>query len=409
MKAKQNLPGSLWKNKGRWNWRVTPPGDSKRRNFPLKAPGARNAITASAPRRDAEEAAWRLWRSFAASTQEARKKDAGEVSVATLVGLYAAHCRVYYRREDGSPTSSAAGEPRRLAMFARKLGAVALADVAHADLLPVRDALVLSGICRRSVNEAFFAWRRMLRWALDEALVRPEDVARLSLVRPLKRGRTTARETEPVREPDRRAVKGAIACLPPSVAALVRIMERTGMRPSEALGLAWDRIEKRRDGIWVYRPEFHKTRWRGRSRAVPLGPVCQRILAKYPPMDGQERVFSPDVALAERASMPEEEVTGRAWFLERGGAWREAVFAKVVRRALALARERGLVPQEVPDFSVAHLRHGAANRFRRWFGLAACKAMLGHAMGGGVTDVYTRESLEEEALRIARPCALRLG
>jgi DNA ligase (NAD+) len=39
----------------------------------------------------------------------------------------------------------------------------------------------------------------------------------------------------------------------------------------------------------------------------------------------------------------------------------------------------------------------------------AARAVLGHSMRGGVTDVYTFEAAEREALRIAVPAAARLG
>ena len=400
---KKRLPGSLWVNKGRWNWRVTPPGESTRLNIPLRSPGAPHALPASTPRRTAEEAAWRIVASWNPDPAPLRGPRAGDASPANLLALYARHCATYYRRQDGSPTSAATNEPWKARAVVSRLPASPVADLRHSDMIPVRDALVADGLTRRVVNDCLAAWGRMLRWARDEALVRPQDVAELTQVAALKPFRSAAREPEPVREPDRRAVKAVLALLPRNAADAVRLLERTGMRPAEALAIRFSLIEKRRDGLWIYRPENHKSMWRGRPRAIVLGPVAQRILARYAGMDAASPVFSPDRAV-------EDAAPGLVAPLQTSGAaWQEKAFAQYLRRVLAEARKKGLLADDVRGFSVAHLRHGTANRVRRWFGLAACKAVLGHSMSGGVTDVYTRESIEEESIRLAAPAMARLG
>lgn len=400
---RKKLPGSLWVNKGRWNWRVTPPGDVKRRNFPLKAPGAQSALPSSAPRRTAEEAAWLMVAAWNVEPQDFRGHSAGDIPLSALLALYADHCKTYYRRKDGSRTDTAKTEAWKARSVVQRLGPVRVADLRHADLLPVRDAMIADGFSRRVLNDCFNSWGRMLRWALDEALVRPADVAELSQMRALKPYRSAAREPEPVREPDRRAVKAVLALLPRNAADAVRLMERTGMRPSEALSIRFSRIERRRDGLWIYRPATYKTEWVGKPRAVVLGPAAQRILARYAGMDPAAPVFSPDAAVEDAAE-------GLVAPLQASGAaWPEKQFAQYIRRVLAEARKRGRLTEDVRGFSIAHLRHGTANRVRRWFGLTACKAVLGHSMRGGVTDVYTRESIEDEIIRLAAPAMRRLG
>ena len=55
------LPGTLWINRGRWNWRVKLPGDTKRKNYPLYWNNQKVALAEEKGRSLAESLAWRLW------------------------------------------------------------------------------------------------------------------------------------------------------------------------------------------------------------------------------------------------------------------------------------------------------------------------------------------------------------
>jgi len=75
--------------------------------------------------------------------------------------------------------------------------------------------------------------RRMFKWAVAEELV-PASVSQALAAMPgLRRGRTDARETEPILPVDDATVEATLPCLPEVVADMVRLQRMTGMRPAE--------------------------------------------------------------------------------------------------------------------------------------------------------------------------------
>ncbi len=64
------LPGTLWVNHGRWNWRVKLPGDDKRKNLPLRLPGQSLPIPEGKGKSLAESLTWQIW-------EKATRKDSG--------------------------------------------------------------------------------------------------------------------------------------------------------------------------------------------------------------------------------------------------------------------------------------------------------------------------------------------
>ena len=59
MKLKKN--GTVFNNHGYWYFAVRLPGEKRRRQVPLRAPGAKHTLTIDRPRKMAEEAAARYW------------------------------------------------------------------------------------------------------------------------------------------------------------------------------------------------------------------------------------------------------------------------------------------------------------------------------------------------------------
>lgn len=45
--------------------------------------------------------------------------------------------------------------------------------------------------------------------------------------------------------------------------------------------------------IWLFRPIYHKTAWRQKSRTIPIGPRCQKLLQLFLKPDPQEFLFNP--------------------------------------------------------------------------------------------------------------------
>ncbi len=407
--AKLKQTGSLLDNHGLWYYSVKLPGESKRRLVPLKAPGAKHTMRTDRPRKMAEEAAARYWEEH---TRQIRRHDPAGVSVAELCALWDAHCREYYRGPDGLPTSTATNAVLDVRMFRSLYGNAAVAELTHADMLQLRDALVRSGVSRATVNVRLWRVKYMLAWALDEAIIPATVKAELTQVRGVKRGRTSAPERQPVRPVDDATISATVEHMMPNTADMVRVHRYTGMRPCELCALRWSLIDTSRTP-WVYRvpPEVNKNEWRGelgQPRVVCIGPKARAILERH--KGGGDAPSSPVRAFGEYREAIREARRTPFYGKKKDGArvprvlgerWTTDAYSKTIRAAAVKAK--------VAPWGSNRLRHTFGTEVRRAFGLEAARAVLGHTDGGCITDVYTFDAVEDEMVRKAAPAVEALG
>lgn len=295
--AKLQQTGSVFDNHGLWYYSVQLPGEKRRRQVPLRASGAKHTMRTDRPRKMAEDAAARYWEEH---TRQAARHEQHGVSVAELCALWSEHCRDAYHGPDDQPTSTAVNAVLDVHLFRDLFGQAAVAELTHADMLQLRDALVRSGVGRSTVNTRLWRVKFMIGWALDEALIPAAVKAELTQVQGVKRGRTSAPERRPVRPVDDATISATVERMMPNTADMVRLHRVTGMRPCELCALRWSLIDTSRTP-WVYRvpPEANKNDWRGEfgfPRVVCLGPKARAILERH---RGGDVPFSPMAAMAE--------------------------------------------------------------------------------------------------------------
>jgi len=409
MKLKQT--GSVFLNHGLWYYSVQLPGDDRRRQVPLRAPGAKHTLKADRPRKMAEQAAARYWEEH---TRQIRRHEEISMGVTDLCDAWARHCREYYKGADGKPTSAATNGIIAVRMFRDMFAGASVAELTHADMLRLRDALVRSGVCRTTVNRRLWYCKHMLAWALDEALIPAVVKAELTQVRGIKRGRTAAPERQPVRPVDDATIAATLEYMMPNTADMVRVHRLTGMRPCEMCALRWSHIDRSRTP-WVYHvpAAANKNEWRGelgQPRVVCLGPKAREILERH---QGADIPFSPMRSMAEyiaahsaAAAHPLSDAAKekrRAAHVPRvlGDRWTTDAYTKTIRAACEKA---GITP-----WGANRLRHAFGTEVRRQFGLDAAKAVLGHTDGGCITDVYTFDAVADEVVRRATPAVEALG
>ncbi len=399
MKMKQR--GSIVRHHGYWFYYVKLPGQDKRRMLALRAPGAKHGLADDRPREMAEQAAARIWEE---ATRQSRKHNQNGATVDDVCAAYCAHAREYYRRPDGSRTSEPANIEIGLRLFRKMFGRAVMCELTHQDMLKHRDALIRSGLARVTVNRRIDIAKRMVSWAFDEAFITSSVKVELSQVKRLKRGRSAARETEPVRPVDNFTFEQTLSFMVPNTADMCRVHRLTGMRPEEVCALSWSRIDTSQTP-WVYRPESHKNEWRGMPRVILIGAQARAILEKYRNMG--ERPFSPRVAILERMQQPGRNKYDH-WDRRLGGVpqeigemWKPDSYRRTISYACRKA--------EVPSWGANRLRHAFATDVRRAFGYEACRAVLGHSNGARVTDRYSFAALEDEIIRVASPAVEALG
>ena len=334
-----------------------------------------------------------------------------ELTVKGLVDKWVVHAATYYKDCLGRPTSEVAGVEIAMRLLRQMYGERRVWDLRHRDIVAWRGAMEHSGICRYTVNKRLNIFRRMMRWALDEDLVSALSVAELTQIQPLKRNRSAAPERKPIMPVDDATVAKTLPELPPSTADMVIVHRRTGMRPGEICALKWADID-RSATPWVYRPEHHKNEWRGHPRVVCIGPIARTVLERHADVAPDVPIFSPIVAEGERFAAMRAAARSPSRYDRRNpdpakrrklnNKWTPCEYTRSIRKACKRAG--------VATWGSNRLRHAFATEVRRAFGLAACRAVLGHSDGeSSVTDRYSFEAIEDETIAAARTAVEALG
>ena len=329
-------------------------------------------------------------------------KTAPGVTVDELLVAFMKHAEQHYhRRSDGTPSGQtgefkAAGKPLH-----RLYGHTPAAEFGPLALKTVRQEFVTAGICRAIVNSRVGKIKRIWKWAVANELVPVTTYTALTTVTGLQEGRTDARESEPVGPVDPDVVDATVEQLNRQVAGLVRFQQLTGCRPGEATALRRCDIDTSGD-VWFFRPVHHKTKHKGKSRAIAIGPKGQELLKAYFPDDSSDFVFSPRRAVEK----PGLKLTSR---------YKRQAYLNAINRAcdrafplpVPVARTNGETREkwearlteeqkaEVKKWREAHrwhpnqLRHAHGTKVRKRFGLEAAQVTLGHAKAS-VTETYAQ-------------------
>jgi integrase len=247
-----------------------------------------------------------------------------------------------------------------------------------------------AGQARTVINGRVNRIRRMLRWAVSEELIPVEVYHAAKAVPGLARGRTTARETEPVRPVPWEVVDDTLPFLPPVARAMVEFQRLTGCRPQDACRLRGRDLDAS-GPVWVYRPPDHKTAYAGKVRTVFVGPKAQEVLRPFLVADP---AAYPAAYLFRPASRSRDRFTSEMYAKVVGRAVRRANKARARRRA-----EVGPNLPDVPHWFPNQLRHSYATEVRKRFGLEAAQVALGHSKAD-VTQVYAERN-KSLAARVA--------
>jgi integrase len=318
------------------------------------------------------------------------------ITISEIILAFWRHAEEHYRHRDGTPTNELTDFRYSLKPLRELYGHTLAKDFGPLSLKAAREKMIDAGLCRGVVNQRIGRIRRMFRWAVENELVPSSVLEGLRAVRGLERGRSRARETEPVKPVQLAWVEAVLPLVRPVVAAMIRLQLHSGMRPGEVVRLRALDIDMT-GKVWLYRPGSdvgaegdHKTAHRGYSRVVPLGPRCQAIIREHLKADVSAYLFSPAEAMdALRAEQrrqrktrvqPSQQNRKKARPKRRPGCrYTVGSYAYAIRRASVRAG--------VPHWHPHQLRHNAATEIRRAAGLDAARAVLGHR-SPQITEVY---------------------
>lgn len=363
-----------------------------------------------------------------------------DLNIAELVAKFWTHAQTYYVDAKGSPTSEQSTLQQAMNPLLKLYRNLPAREFSPLKLKAVRETMITADWGRGHINKQICRIRQLFKWGASNELVPASVHHGLAAVEGLRINRSAARESRPVQPvPD-----GILAETLPHLSATIRDMVDlqlvTAMRPGEVCvmrGVDIDTTGK----LWIYKPEHHKTQHHGHERTVYLGKRAQEIIGRYLKSNLQAYLFSPVEAEAERRRKQHEQRLKNGTPLSCGntpGSNRKKKPKRTVgekydvagyRRAIARACERAfklpedllepVTPNQKAEATAAgrmapeaiatrrtarkawrtdhtwhphQLRHNAATRLRKTYGLEAAQVILGHKTLS-VTQIYAEKNV----------------
>jgi len=359
-----------------------------------------------------EVALWQLQRRQ--PTKQARRRSS--LTMSELFLAFWDHAQVHYRK-DGAPTSEISDIKVTVRELLDLYGKAPVETFGPLALKTVREAMIERDLCRTEINQRIGRIKRMFKWGVANELVKSETFHALQAVTGLQRGRTTARESTPVRPAPDELVQKVLGVLSTPVAAMVRLQMLTGMRPGEVVTLRPVDVNRSNERVWIYIPSSHKTEHHGRERRIFIGPQAQMVLQPFLDREPTAFCFSPREAIAEQLR---EKSARRATPIMHGNRPgtnrkanpkrqpRERYDAASYRRAIGHAcnklypKPADLTGSGFDDWKQEHrfhphqMRHNAATYLAKTFGIEAAQVVLGHS-SLSITQIYAERDFAKAA------------
>jgi integrase len=328
----------------------------------------------------------------------AAHQEPADLTVAELIERFWRWSEGYYLHGDGTPTSEVDALRYSLRPLNYLHGPSPARDFGPAALKAIRELMVKgydhpkygpqSALCRTEVNKRVKHIRRLFKWGTEEGLVPATVLWALQAVAPLKRGRSDARESQPVLPVARAIVEATLPVLPPVVADMVRLQLETGMRPGELVILRAIDID-RSGPVWLYRPAAHKTQHHGHERVIPIGPKAQEIIRRHLKANVENYLFSPVDSVAEFRARQRQERKSKVQPSQQdrrqkhprkkpGNRYTTRTYGATLHQAIERHNRKAPVERQIPRWHLHQLRHLRALELKREFGLDIARAVLGH-------------------------------
>ncbi|MBP7747135.1 MAG: site-specific integrase [Phycisphaerae bacterium] len=376
------------------------------------------ATAASIEKYNAAVAAW------LANGRRAPEPERPALVVSELILRYLEYAESYYRDRDGGMNAARIANIERVLRPLRVLyGLTPAAEFGPRKLELVQARLVSEGLSRPTVNRYVARVRHVFKWGVARELVPPSVHHALTAFEGLKRGRTDAPETEPVRPVPDALVDAVQPHVSRQVWGLIELQRFTGCRPGEAVRCRAVDIDMS-GPVWLWKVTELKLDWRGTERVVAIGPKGQDVIRRFMRADVNAYLFDPREAEAERRDAMHKARKTPASCGNRPGTNRRAnprrrpheryttmSYARAIRRAcdLAFPAPAGLADDERRTWRREHtwapnqIRHAFATAVRRQYGLEQVGACLGHS------KLETSQLYAERDRALAIEVAQRIG
>lgn len=292
-------------------------------------------------------------------------------NIAYLVDDYMEYCRNYYAGPDGITTGGVFKPQSAMKRLVTKFGRLPIRKFTPLKMREFQQHCVKADLARSTINAYCREVRAFFKWAASEQRIPLEIYQAACTVNNLQRGRSGAREPEPIKPVSLQDVFRLRSFIRPVYFKLCRLQLLTAARPSELLNVRPRDIDRSGE-VWTLKLNEHKSAYKGKERLIAFGPQAQDILREM--MKGLPR--------------------NRYIFSIKGG--RAPLSLDTWRVAIHRACAEAGVPRWCPN----QLRHRAATELRKEFGLEGAQVALGHS-DIGTTQIYA-EVDHSLAIKIAR-------
>ena len=304
------------------------------------------------------------------------------ISINEVLLAFWKHAENHYRDADGTLTGELGNYRDSIRPLRRLYGITPARDFGALKLKAVRQAMADANLARTTINQRIGRIVHLFKWAASEELVPVNVYQSLKTVAGLQKGRTSVRETEPVRPVPDEMVDAIRPHVARQIWAMVELQRLTGARPGEVVIMRVCDIDRRSD-VWSYIPSRHKTKYRGKSRRIAIGPRAQEVLKSWLRSDPTEFLFSPREAMAEfRTEQRRKRLTplypsqnDRKPKANPARTLRDHYSTSTYYHAIGYGCRRAGIASWHPN----QLRHTAATRIRKHSDLDSARAVLGHS------------------------------
>jgi integrase len=322
------------------------------------------------------------------------------ITVNEIILAFLRHADAYYRRPDGTPTGEHQNFVHAVRPLKRLFGQSLACEFGPKSLKIIQQAMLADGLCRNVINQRVKKIVRVFKWAVENELVPASVHHGLSAVSSLRKGRSAARETEPVKPVPESFVDAVRPYVSRQVWAMIELQRLTAMRPGEVTTMRTQDLDTA-GRVWTYTPHRHKSEHHDKDRTIYLGPKTQAILRTWLRTDLNAYLFSPREADAELRE--KKRVNRKSPLTPSQKARKPKLKPKrtpgefYATRAYAHAINRACKKAGVPVWGPNRLRHNAATLIRKEFGLEVARAVLGHS-DAVTTTIYAER---DRALSLA--------
>lgn len=327
-----------------------------------------------------------------------------DITVNELVARYWTEHVEKYHTKNGKPTDRRAHIRLAMRPLCDLYGGTLAREFGPRRLKLVRDRMIESRlhergrVARTYINDHVGIIKRMFRWAVAEELVSPQIHQALGSVESIHRGRDRrVRESKKVLPAPEKDVEAVLEVVSPQIGAMIRLQMRTGMRPDEVTIMRPCDVD-RSGPVWHYVPESHKTEHLGIQKIILLGPKAQQVLTPW--LDREPTAYCFDPREVVEAALARRRRSGKPVTKRRRQRRSRRVREHYDDESYCQAVQRACEKAGVQTWSPGQLRHSAATRIRRKYGLEAARLILGH-QSMATAEIYAEKDMAE-ATRIVK-------